>query len=104
MLVGVEVFLDEGALEHFLIDVDVALGGDGGVKALLAFGHDAGDVACFGLGGEAVELHGLVDGPAEAAGVVGVEAEAVAGVVFEVEGGDGVVEAAGVADDGEGAV
>ena len=91
-------------MEHFLINIDIALCGDGVVEALLAFGHDPLDGAFFGGGLESMKVHGLIDGPAETAGVVVVEAEAVAGLGVDVEGADGVVQTAGVADDGEGAV
>lgn len=87
-----------------MININIPLGGDGVIEALLAFGHDALEGACFGGRFESIKVHGLIDGPAKAAGVVGIEAKAVAGLGFKVELADGVVKAAGVADDGEGAV
>ena len=62
-------------MEHFLININIPLGGDGVIEALLAFGHDALEGACFGGGFESMKVHGLIDGPAKAAGVVGIEAE-----------------------------
>ena len=88
-------------MEHFLININITLGGDGVIEALLAFGHDAFEGAGFGGGFESMKVHGLIDGPAEAAGVGVIGATAVAGVGFDVEWADGVVKAAGVTDDGE---
>ena len=87
-----------------MININIPLGGDGVIEALLAFSHYALEGACFCGGFESMKVHGLIDGPAEAACVVGIEAKAVAGLGFEVELTDRVVKAAGVADDGEGAV
>ena len=84
-----------------MININISLGGDGVIEALLTFGHDALECTCFDGGFEPMKLHGLIDGPAEAAGVVVIEAKAVASLGFEVEWADGVVKPASVADDGQ---
>ena len=74
------------------------------LKRLPGLAHDAGELGGALVGGQAEELHQLVDGPAQAPGVEDLEQEAVAGVVGDVEGFDGVVDAAGVVGERQGAV
>ena len=53
----------ESAIEHFLVEVDVRLGGLTMVEALLGLLHDAGDFGVADFRGEVVEAHRLVNAP-----------------------------------------
>lgn len=98
------MLVDDGSAEDFFVEVDVGGGGRLVVEALFGFVHDAMDDGVFIHWIPAEEFDGFVDGPAQALAAVVLEAEAVAEFAVVVEVVDGVVDAACIVDDWQGAI